>query len=596
VEVVGKHVSTLYAEPDLKSGLPARTLLSAHAEGICEIEAWQKSKDGSAFRARIVIAVSKPEQGRPGGFIQVTSKLPLPDLPAAHHDSIPPLAEYRRGIPAVVLQNRTAEELHLAVLSSLPAHIAVVDSNGTIIQVNQAWERFALTNGAPPMSKIGVGANYLDVCRRASGENSQEAPEVLAGLSAVLKGSLDSFCLEYPCHSPETQRWFLVAVAPLNTTSTGAVVSHTEITARVVAEQNLKQTSEFFRALIENASDIVAIIDPNGVFRYLSPSIERVLGYGQNELVGNTCFEVTHPADVPRMQEILQKLIATGTMSSPVEFSIRHKQGGWRVLEGLARNAIDNPAVGGIVVTSRDTTERREAESLLREKENALLSSHRALQAIAGRLIEAEETERRRLSRELHDDLNQKLAILAVDAGRLARVLPHSDPQRIENDLRALQSRLTVICGQVRTMAYQLHPSILDDLGLVVAVRSYCAEFSRREGIQTKFLHRNLSRPIPQEHASTIYRITQEALRNVAKHSGANTAFVSLVGSERDIMLTIRDTGKGFRLDEARAHGGLGLTSMEERARILHGTLEVNSRPTAGTTITARIPWTRDNR
>jgi signal transduction histidine kinase len=240
-------------------------------------------------------------------------------------------------------------------------------------------------------------------------------------------------------------------------------------------------------------------------------------------------------------------------------------------------------------------TERRQAVRELREKEAALRNSHQTLQAVTARLLGAEERERRRLSRELHDDLNQKLAIVALDVAGLAKTLPRSDPVQIEHELRALQSRLTGICGQVRTMAYQLHPSILDDLGLAVAIRSYCAEFSSREGIQVQFVHRHLTEPIGQELASALYRITQEALRNVAKHSGTTKASVSLVGSDKAITLRVRDNGIGFRVETARGGGGLGLTSMAERARMLGGTFDIKSSPGEGTTVTASIPWTGRN-
>jgi signal transduction histidine kinase len=180
-----------------------------------------------------------------------------------------------------------------------------------------------------------------------------------------------------------------------------------------------------------------------------------------------------------------------------------------------------------------------------------------------------------------------------MDTGALARALAVSSATNIAKDLRALQSRLTGVCGQVRTMAYQLHPSILDDLGLVVAVRSYCAEFSRREGIRVRFTHRSIDELVSKELASAVYRITQEALRNVARHSGAKDASVSLRGTEDALILNVRDSGCGFNVEAARSQAGLGLTSMEERARMLGGTLEIQSKPGKGTTVVVRIPFVR---
>jgi PAS domain S-box-containing protein len=511
------------------------------------------------------------------------------------------LSDRVHGGPEELVQSSSGVDtagdgLGMSVLASLGAHIAVLDHEGFIIHVNQAWERFALENGVRSLASVGVGVNYLDVCRSASGEGSEEAQQALEGISAVLRRERTQFCLEYACHSPDECRWFLLTAVPLRVDGGGAVVSHAGITERVLAEENLKETFEFFRALIENASDLVTIIDREGTFRYQSPSIEKVLGYRQDELIGKSCFDLTHPSNVAEMREVLERLQEPGSAMSAVQFAIRHKNGRWRILEGVVKNAVDNPAVDGIVITSRDVTERRRDELELREKEAALRNSHRTLQAVTARLLEAEERERRRLSRELHDDLNQKLAIIALDVASLAKSLPHSEAVEIETELRTLHSRLTRICGQVRTMAYQLHPSILDDLGLAVAIRSYCAEFSTREGIQVHFVHRQLTEPIEQEHASAVYRITQEALRNVAKHAGATRVSVSLVGSAQGITLRVRDNGKGFRVDGAKADtGGLGLTSMEERARMLGGSFDISSQPGKGTTITACIPWTGRN-
>jgi PAS domain S-box-containing protein len=480
-----------------------------------------------------------------------------------------------------------------AIWHALPGHIAVVNRTGSITHVNEAWNRFAVENGASSPSTVSVGANYLEVCRRAAGNNCDDANAVLAGIVAVLAEDMPVFQFEYPCHAPNTERWFLLTCAPLGLGQGGAVCLHVDVTARVLAEQRVARTFDFFRALIENVSDIVTIVDSEGVVRYQSPSVERVLGYTQDELVGRPVFDLLATDDVQRIRHLLEMVKGPGATSTGFEFAIHHRDGKLRILEGVAANALRHPAVAGIVVTCRDVTDRRTAEAALREKEAALRNSHRSLQAVTARLFEAEELERRRLSRELHDDLNQKLASLAMDTGALARALAVSSATNIAKDLRALQSRLTGVCGQVRTMAYQLHPSILDDLGLVVAVRSYCAEFSRREGIRVRFTHRSIDELVSKELASAVYRITQEALRNVARHSGAKDASVSLRGTEDALILNVRDSGCGFNVEAARSQAGLGLTSMEERARMLGGTLEIQSKPGKGTTVVVRIPFVR---
>jgi PAS domain S-box-containing protein len=364
-----------------------------------------------------------------------------------------------------------------------------------------------------------------------------------------------------------------------------------DITARVPARGRAPESEARYRNLIENALDIVTIMDADGTIRYESPAIERVLGYKPDELIGRSVFDFIRTSDAQSIHQALRRVVEKRGPPKAVELEFRHKNGSWVILEGLAKNLLDDPAVRGIIVNSRDTTERRRAEAELREKEAALAHSHEQLQSLTGRLLEAEQRERRRLSRELHDDLNQKLAVLSVDVGVLAKALPASDPEKIHRELRAVQARVAKLCGEVRRLAYQLHPSVLDDLGLPVALRSYCAEFSEREQIHTTFAHRNIYSPVPQDVASTIYRITQEGLRNVAKHSGSKRASVSLIGTLHDVTLTIRDFGGGFRPDSGKRRAGLGLTSMKERARLIGGELSIASKPNRGTTVRVRIPW-----
>ena len=145
-------------------------------------------------------------------------------------------------------------------------------------------------------------------------------------------------------------------------------------------------------------------------------------------------------------------------------------------------------------------------------------------------------------------------------------------------------------------MAYELHPSILDHLGLAVALRSYCLEFSRREGIPIRFLARRLPESIPQEPATCLYRLTQEALRNAARHARTERVTVSLSGSGGGLELSIRDTGVGFDPALVKGRGGLGILSMEERVRLVNGAFAVHSRPGRGTRIEVRVPLANPER
>lgn len=243
----------------------------------------------------------------------------------------------------------------------------------------------------------------------------------------------------------------------------------------------------------------------------------------------------------------------------------------------------------GVQGIARDITERRQAEEVLRQNEVVLHQNREALRALTAGLLTAQEQEWKRLSRELHDDLNQKLAMLAIEAEALEQQLPVSEGP-VRGRLGALRGRLIELSDDLRRMAYQLHPSILEHLGLAVALRSYCAEFSEREGIKARFVHRDVPERLPQDVALCLYRVAQEGLRNVARHSGSSRVTVSLAGIQHGVRLSITDFGVGFDPELVKSKGGLGLISMQERVRMVQGSIAVGSEPGRGTRIEVRIP------
>ena len=184
-------------------------------------------------------------------------------------------------------------------------------------------------------------------------------------------------------------------------------------------------------------------------------------------------------------------------------------------------------------------------------------------------LLTAQEEERKRLSRELHDDLNQRMAMISVAVAELEAGLPDS-ARSIKDHLLALETSLTGVSEDLKRAAYQLHPSVLEHLGLPAALESYCEDVARQGQIKVRSGSGMCRKNCPEPVALCLYRIAQGCLRNVVKHSGASRASVELVGRDKEITLAITDTGKGFEPAEARKRGGLGLVSMEERVRVVH--------------------------
>ena len=221
--------------------------------------------------------------------------------------------------------------------------------------------------------------------------------------------------------------------------------------------------------------------------------------------------------------------------------------------------------------------------------------SGEALQALTGKLLQAQEEQSRRLARELHDGLNQELAMLAVELGVLARQVPDNLPA-FRDQLCRLRGHTERLSDDLRAITHQLHPAVLENLGLVSALRSYCAEFSCLEGIQTWFSIESELGHVSTDVALSLYRIAQEALRNVAKHSGAREAWVKVARKGHSLHLVIVDKGTGFSPEQAKASLGIGLISMRERVQLARGSLTIKAAPQEGTRIEVHVPITSKER
>jgi signal transduction histidine kinase len=230
----------------------------------------------------------------------------------------------------------------------------------------------------------------------------------------------------------------------------------------------------------------------------------------------------------------------------------------------------------------------KRADESLRAREESLRQARERHRKLAAKLLHAQEEERRRIAREMHDDWTQRLAVLSIDLAKLENHL--GAPEKALPFLRAMQEQLVRLSEDVHALSRQLHPSILDDLGLVEALRSECASFARREGVAVDYRPEGAPTALPKDVALCVYRVAQEALRNVAKHAAVDEAQVSLVATGPELVLRVEDQGAGFDSAAARSQPGLGLSSMEERVRLVGAELSVTAAPGRGTTITVRVP------
>jgi len=372
------------------------------------------------------------------------------------------------AVVAAVLQGKHAEaalersdRLKGAILDSLPAYVAVVDREGFIIGVNDAWTETTHTGGLPAGHPIEPGSNYLDAFTAAGRDGVPGAADALRLIALACRGEHSRRQVEYRCKVAGQERWFVMTVQPLRRSDGGAVVTHS------------------------------------------------------------------------------------------------------------------------------DTTERKLNEIALRESETRFRTAEQMLRDLNRRLIVAQEDERRRIARELHDHLNQQIALLAIDLQQLS-MEPPASAEALTAALHDEWRRTAEIASDVHAISHRLHPSKLESLGLVATVRAHCRDLSRKS-LVTHFSEQGMPPGIPPETALCLFRVAEEALSNVARHSGAAEAFVTLLGTGPDVVLRVTDSGAGFEAGADPTRHGLGLVSMRERVQALGGTFSITSTPGEGTVVEARV-------
>jgi signal transduction histidine kinase len=215
--------------------------------------------------------------------------------------------------------------------------------------------------------------------------------------------------------------------------------------------------------------------------------------------------------------------------------------------------------------------------------------AEREARSLTGKILTAQEDERRYLAREMHDDLSQRLAASAIEAGNLEQRFQES-PESCES-LGKLKKNLIAICDDVHRLSRQIHPAILDDFGLADALHSECDRFADRERVAVEFRCGELPPNLPKEVALCLFRIAQEALWNAAKYAHSERVMVELNADPEFVHLEVRDFGRGFEPQQVAASQGLGLASMKERARLVRGTIVIDSSPGKGAKITVQVPW-----
>ena len=374
-----------------------------------------------------------------------------------------------------------------------------------------------------------------------------------------------------------------------------------DITERKKVEEMLVKSETFTRAVVESISAHVCVLNREGIILKANDAwndlarehADHVFTIGQ---VGQNYFDLcrrTSAGSKSTGSAILQGLEDVLKGDAPI-FSAEYcavlpEEERWFLMRMT-------PLKGskGVVILHTDISSRvwmaRELEKhvvLLRKKQEEL-------ESLTGKLIEAQEQERKRIARDLHDDFNQRLAALSLELETIERT-PSAPPERIARQLAVIRGQIGQLSDDLHDLAYKLHPSLLDHVGLELAVREHVDEFAKHTKVSMIYIPRKVPEKLPQEIATALFRVMQESLQNVSKHAAATNVTVRLTGSSKGIGLSVRDNGKGFEMDAHQAQqAGLGLVSMQERARLLGGFLQIHSHPGQGAKVCAWIPTSQE--
>lgn len=344
---------------------------------------------------------------------------------------------------------------------------------------------------------------------------------------------------------------------------------------REQGEEALKRSEEKNLATLRAIPDLMFLLSADGVYLDCHAKSPEELLLPPEQLLGKNMRDVL-PLELAEKFASCIRWASETDEPQVLEYDLAIRE---HVRPSEAR--VVRAGGGRFLVVVRDVTERRRAEDELRRRSEQV-------RELAGRLLAAQEDERRRVARELHDDLSQKVAALALNISRMKRRLPE-EVDFVLGELGNLQRQINELAGDIRQLSHRLHPAVLEHAGLAAALKSFTSEFSRNEGIEIKLIASPDSESIPRETGICMYRVVQEALRNVAKHSGARRAAVILSVNDGEAQLVIKDEGRGFDLNQARGDG-LGMASIEERVRLCQGIIQITSQLNRGTTVNAKFP------
>lgn len=521
---------------------------------------------------------------------------------------------YMVGLSIDEIQNRLKKILTNTVVLSFPI---TQDSSGKSIIYRDALTQISKASSVPVYSFYqgafgkGIVGGYIKNFSVQAKTTAEMGLRVLKGIPIQEIPAIQKKDLEYMFDWRQLKRWSISE----NRLPPGSIVKFKELTTwdrykgqiigalililfqtliifyllyqrriRLRAQEQVLQAELKYRTVADYTFDWEYWQSPDGSLRYVSPSCERVCGYTTQDFIRNPSLLqdiiVTKDKAVWDEHRCINK---KEMQSEEIQFRIQRPNGEIRWIEHACQPVFDQKGKKrGVRASNRDITRRKQSEESLKA-----ISEEAGL--LAGKLLNAQELERARVARELHDDITQRLAVMNIEVDNL-EMQHQSLAEPLKEKLQQLGIDLGELSSDIHMISRQLHPSILYELGLIKAIETECNNYTRLRRISPTLDLDNTIKDVPKEIALCIYRILQEGLRNIGKHAMASDIQVRLCMRKNTICLFLKDNGIGFDSASAKERAGIGLASMVERARLVNGDLSIESGTEIGTTIKLKIP------